>query len=458
MTLPNTEARKTRRILLGIYGAALLYFVLKLVYYALGVGGFPDSTAQVSYLIEMSRAPALIPDFANMPMYNVLSRDGLSWTMEAMPGVINYMGHPPLYYLLMSLTGAVRFLPEGTAAVDMLRLYAANIALSSAAVILAFRLGYRRLRGKSPVVHALFALAVTTLPELGYVGASVNNDNLAFFALVLFFTGVVRYDEDKQDLKTYLLIGIGFLLGSFSKLTMALIMIFMLVTILVMSIIRTKSLKLIANRYFLISLPCYGLFLAYELLIHRRFGGWQPSLALVAPEYYLTTVYYVAPENRVPMTFLQFVRSFAGGIGYSWSSLYGHNKAATAQMNNMQAGVIFWIPVAGTALAALLQLIRKQKADRYTIPVFAAFLLTMAYHLYSNWSGYLKSGYMGGAQARYYLPMIVPFALIFCERIPPMFRTKKAKTVGTVLAIILMILWLVGDAPRLLVILGLNPA
>lgn len=458
MTLPNTEARKTRRILLGIYGAALLYFVLKLVYYALGVGGFPDSTAQVSYLIEMSRAPALIPDFASMPMYNVLSRDGLSWTMEAMPGVINYMGHPPLYYLLMSLTGAVRFLSEGTAAVDMLRLYAANIALSSAAVILAFRLGYRRLRGKSPVVHALFALAVTTLPELGYVGASVNNDNLAFFALVLFFTGVVRYDGDKPDLKTYLLIGIGFLLGSFSKLTMALIMIFMLVTILVMSVIRTKSLKLIANRYFLISLPCYGLFLAYELLIHRRFGGWQPSLALVAPEYYLTTVYYVAPENRVPMTFLQFVRSFAGGIGYSWSSLYGHNKAATAQMNNMQAGVIFWIPVAGTALAALLQLIRKQKADRYTIPVFAAFLLTMAYHLYSNWSGYLKSGYMGGAQARYYLPMIVPFALIFCERIPPMFRTKKAKTVGTVLAIILMILWLVGDAPRLLVTLGLNPA
>lgn len=458
MTLPNTEARKTRRILLGIYGAALLYFVLKLIYFALGVGGFPDQSAQLSYIIDMSRAPTLIPDFAHMPMYNVTARNGMVLTMAAAPGVIDYLGHPPLYYLLVSLTGAVRFLQEGTAAVDLLRLYAANIVLSSAAVILAFRLGYRRLQEKSPVVHALFALAVTTLPELGYVGASVNNDNLAFLALVLFFTGVVRYDEDKQDLKTYLLIGLGFLLGSFSKLTMALIMIFMLVTILVMSVIRTKSLKLIANKYFLISLPCYGLFLAYELLIHRRFGGWQPSLALVAPEYYLTTSFYVAPENRVPVSFLQYARSFVGGIGYSWSSLYGHNKAVTAQMNNMQAGIIFWIPVAGTVVAALLQLIRKHKADRYTIPAFLAFLLTLAYHFYSNWSGYQKSGYMGGSQARYYLPLIVPFALIFCERIPPLFRTKKAKTVGTVLAIILMILWLVGDAPRLLVTLGLNPA
>ena len=67
MTLPNTESRKTRRILLWIYGAAFVYFVLKLLYYALFIGGTPDEGSHIGYLIELTKAPALIPDFASMP-------------------------------------------------------------------------------------------------------------------------------------------------------------------------------------------------------------------------------------------------------------------------------------------------------------------------------------------------------------------------------------------------------
>lgn len=457
MTTANTESRKARRILLWIYGAALLYFVLKMVYYVLCVGGFPDYEAQISYIIDMSRGPALIPDFAAMPMYAPVSTEGMVWTMAATPGAVNYLGHPPLYYLIMSFTGAVRFLSDGLVSVDMGRLYAANILLSSAALVLAFRLGYRRLRGRSPIVHAVFAMAVATLPELGYVGGSVNNDNLAFLGFVIFLTGVLRYDEGKQDVRAYLLIGVGFLLGGFAKLTMALIMLIMLVVILIISVIRTRSLKLIINPYFLVTLPFFGLFLAYELLVHRRFGGWQPSLALVAPEYYRTTNFFVAPENREMVSLFQYVTRFIGGIGYTWSSLYGHEAAVTEQMNNRLLGLLFWIPVGATVVAALVQCFRR-KADSYTIPVALAFLGTLAYHFYSGWSGYVKNGYLGGMQARYYLPLIVPFALIFCEAVPPLFRTEKAKRIGTILAAILIAGWLACDAPRLLLTLGWSPA
>ncbi len=453
--MSETTSRKTRRILVWIYGAALLYFVLKQLYYAVYVGGFPDQQVHLSYIIEMCRKPSLLPDFANMPVWYCARWDGLTEYMYRVEGAVNYLGHPPLYYLIVALTGPVRFLEDGGLALDYLRVSLVSIAMTSCGAVLAFRLGYKYLKSRSPFIHALFAAAVATLPELGYVGGGASNDNLAFLAFAIFFTGVMRYSrEDKPDLKTYLLIGTGFLLGSFSKMTMAMIMLVMLVVILVMSVIRTKRFGLIANKWFLATLPCYLLFLAYEIAVYRRYGGFQPSLAAIAPEFYKTSVFYVAPENRVPMTFLQYLVRFAGGIGHSWSSVYNDpGTDFSLRMHNGAFGVVYWIPAAAALAAAAVQLIRR-KADRYTIPAVAAFLGTMAYHIVSGWSGFLKSGYAGGAQARYYLPLIIPFAFIMCEFLPPLFRTEKAKKAGAVLAVLLILCQVAGDVPRVLLYIG----
>ena len=453
--MSETTSRKTRRILVWIYGAALLYFVLKQLYYAVYVGGFPDQQVHLSYIVEMCRNPSLLPDFANLPVWYGTSWDGLTLYLYKLDEAVNYLGHPPLYYLIVALTGPVRFLEDGGAALDYLRVSLVSIAMTSCGAVLVFRMGYRYLKSRSPFVHALFAAAAATLPELGYVGGGASNDNLAFLAFAVFFTGIMRYDrEDKTDLKTYLLLGTGFLLGSFSKMTMAMIKLVMLIVILVMSVIRTKSLKLITNRRFLITLPCYLLFLAYEIVIYRRYGGFQPSLAAIAPAFYETSVFYVAPENRVPMTFLQYLVRFAGGIGHSWSSIYNDpGSAFSLAVHNGVFGIVYWVPVAAALAAATVQLIRR-KADRYTIPAVLGFLGTMSYHVVSGWSGFLKSGYAGGAQARYYLPLMIAFAFIMCEAVPPLFRTEKAKKAGAVLAVILILCQIAGDVPRVLLYVG----
>lgn len=453
--MSETTSRKTQRILLWIYGAALLYFVLKQLYYAVYVGGFPDQRVHLSYIIEMCRNPSLLPDFANLPVWYGTSWNGLTQYLYRLEDAVNYLGHPPLYYLLVALTGPVRFLEDGGAALDYLRVSLVSIAMTSCGAVLAFRLGYKYLKSRSPFVHAVFAAAVATLPELGYVGGGASNDNLAFLAFAIFFTGVMRYhQEDRLDLKTYLLIGIGFLLGSFAKLTMAMIMLVMLVVILVMSVIRTKSLKLIANRWFLVTLPCYLLFLIYEIAVYRRYGSFQPSLAVIAPEAYRASVFFVDPENRVPMSFLQYLIRFAGSIGHSWSSIYNDpGSDFTRLMHNGVFGVVYWLPVAAALVAAAMQLIRR-RMDRYTVPAVLAFLGTMAYHIVSGWSGFLKSGYAGGAQARYYLPLIIPFAFIMCETVPPLFRTEKAKKTGAVLAVILILCQIAGDVPRAIIHVG----
>lgn len=451
MQTPVSLPRKTRRIILWIYGAALLYYVFKQVYYALFIEGFPDQIAQLSYAAHMARFPTLLPDFASMFMCRARAgADGLTVLTEV-SGQLNYLSHPSLYYLVMNAVCGVRVLPEGGVAMNLMALRGFNILLSTAAVTLAFYLGFTRLKNRSPLVHALYAFAIATLPMLAYIGASVNSDNLAFLSLVVFFAGLLRYQEDKVDLKTYLLIGIGFLVGGLSKITTALMCALALLAVLVMSVIRTRSLKLIWNKYFLITLPCYLLFLGYELYIHGRFGSWQPSLYNINPEYYYTTSYYVAPEKRVPMSFLQYIRHFVGGVGYTWSSLYSHIRKVTLIMNNAEWGSVYWISVALATLSAFVQLIRR-KADRITIPIVFSFLGTLACHFWSNWKGYPISGYLGAIQARYYLAMIVPVAYIMCDRIPPLF--EKRKTLGRILAALLLAGWFAGDVVRLLIQYG----
>ena len=51
----------------------------------------------------------------------------------------------------------------------------------------------------------------------------------------------------------------------------------------------------------------------------------------------------------------------------------------------------------------------------------------------------------------------LPFALIACRDLPPLLKTQRAKTAGAVLAVLLILCWLAGDAPRLLIAAGLNP-
>ena len=444
-------SRKNRRILLWIYGMALLYFVLKQVYFAVVVEGFPDQIAQLSYVANMARFPSLVPDFASMPYYHGAVKVGAATVLKPYASQINYLLHPSPYYLLMALIGDVHPLEDGLVSLNVMLLRTWNIVLSASALALAFYLGFTRLKKQPPLIHALYAFGIATLPMLSYIGASVNSDNLAFLALVVFFAGLLRYKEGREDLKTYLLIGVGFLVGSMSKLTTALICALILFAVLVMSIIRTKSLKLILNRNFLITLPCYLLFLAYELIVRKRFGAWQPSLYNIDPEYFYRTIFYVKPENRIPMNLYQYFRHFVGGVGYTWSSLYSHNREVTAIMNNYHWGLIYWVPVGLMFFAALRQCVRRT-FDRLTLPVAFSFAGTLAYHFYSNWKGYPVSGYLGGVQARYYLPMIIPIVYIMCDQIPPLFERRKK--LGAVLGVLLLLGWLAGDALRLLFLYG----
>ena len=448
METHGVDPRKAGRSLLWIYGAALLYFVLKQCCCLAFLRGFADEGSHISYVLNMARFPSLLPDFRVMTFYNDAGmQEGLT-LYRVYEGTISNMTHPPLYYLLMAFLGGVRILPDGLCAVDVTRLRVLNMALSASAVLLAYYLGYTRIKSRSPLTHALYAFAIATLPMLAYLGTSVNNDNLAFLALVIFFAGLLRYEEDRLDWRTYTLIGLGFLVGGMAKLTTALMCLLMLGTILVLDIIRTKSLRLVMNRAFLIVLPCILLFLAYEIWVRRTYGSWQPSLYNLDPEYFYKTEFYTPPEKRLPLTLGMYVRRFAEGMGHTWSSFYGESPTLNGQMHNGVFGIVYWIPVLLTVFAAICGLVRKNR-DRLALPVTVGFLGAMAYHFYSNWSGYPISGYLGACQARYYLAMIVPLAYIMCTRIPPLFERRK--TIARVLAVLLIAAWIAGDGMKLLI-------
>ena len=70
METHRVDPRKAGRTLLWIYGAALLYFVLKQCCCLAFLEGFADQGSHLSYVINMARFPSLLPDFRSMTLYN----------------------------------------------------------------------------------------------------------------------------------------------------------------------------------------------------------------------------------------------------------------------------------------------------------------------------------------------------------------------------------------------------
>ncbi|MBQ6722863.1 MAG: hypothetical protein IJQ88_11930, partial [Clostridia bacterium] len=79
METHGADPRKAGRSLLWIYGAALLYFVLKQCCCLAFLRGFADEGNHISYVLNMARFPSLLPDFRAMTFYNDAGmQDGLT--------------------------------------------------------------------------------------------------------------------------------------------------------------------------------------------------------------------------------------------------------------------------------------------------------------------------------------------------------------------------------------------
>ena len=126
-----------------------------------------DELQHLSFIHALRDAPTLFPHYG---AYHVLSEDLRGWTDG-----INYIAHPPLYYLLLA--------PFGD---HVILLRAMNLAMALAGLALCAGAGVRLLATEGQRVVYLLVLMLFSKPAL--IAGMINNDNL-----VLLETGVLLH-------------------------------------------------------------------------------------------------------------------------------------------------------------------------------------------------------------------------------------------------------------------------
>ncbi len=395
---------KEKKIAIVIYMLLFIYFLVQMNYYADNVERFPDEGSHIAYVTYLELSDSIIPDFYNMPQGITNADDG---TISSYG--ISYLGHPPLYYNILNLfTNITGDGVYNHSDVDSLRTTSQGIACIG--LLLAFGYGFVKLNKNA--LHLLFGTLMISVPMLSYTAAGVNNDTLAFTGMVIFFIALERLVVKREGWFTYFLFAMAVAIVMLTKLTAAIILVVTCLAVFIYIMLKEKSIRLLWNKYFLVTIPIYLMVLVYYLYIYSLFGSFQPTLQAIDYEYFMTTTYYIDESLRVHMEFGQYMSYYTGKFLQTWSSIASHVSLLKegSYINVDQIGLMSILVV------PLLGFLTRNKTPQIKIMLvsYVVTITTMCYQALSNYSSFLERGYLGGYQSRYYLCVLIAFVFIIC--------------------------------------------
>lgn len=411
----GVKAKGRKQFILFTYFIIFVYTISISVFYAQNIpDSSPDETSHISYVYYLNDTKEIIPHYEEMGTF---SHYILKWSTVPnyvySPEAVNYLCHPPLYYHLMRMAGG--FTPTidpKVITIDKMRLRYFSLGISAIGLILILYIGYSRINRNKPWLHLLYATTATSIPMLGFELCAVTNDALTLTTSALCILGLIRFCEKKRNIPTYILIAAGITTSLLTKLTAAMLCIFMALIVLFVTMIKERSILKSLNKEFLVSIPVYAIAIIYYLLVYQRYGNFRPSLeAISSPEYFKSTIYYVAEADRVSYTLGEYLSYYFERFFLSWSGIEAiirFLKTYTYSLSAIPFELLWVLP-----LLLFVPLINK-KAGSLSLPLIAGYLsciITFAYQLKSAYGTYLTRGYRGGFASRYYLTFLPIFAL-----------------------------------------------
>lgn len=399
-----------------IYLLAFLFFGFKMLFYSEYVGRFPDENAHVSYIAYLEKSHKIIPDFKNMTILQETKSIDSTTSEYTFVNALNYLGHPPLYYQIMRLSGAVN-INNDSVIVNIVRLRHFNMLLSLLAIILILYIGYTRI-GKNPLLHCLYAVIVISVPMLSYDSAGINNDNLAFVGLSVFIFGLLRFSEKNRNFLTYFIISLGVFISFMSKLTTGIVVFISLFLYIALLIIKEKNLWFLICKKALITLPIYIFTIMYYIIVYFQIGTMMPTYKVLDPEGYYASIFYVAVENRIHMDFGEYILYFGKNFLRTWTGIASHvsliKQDSFFSINNIGLLALLIIPV--ILIFQIKKSIKRSSTVLVLISVYLAIVLSIMIQCLRAYGEFTNvSGYLGGFQSRYYLCGISVIALAIVE-------------------------------------------
>lgn len=398
-------------VVLCIYFLSLLFFSWKSFFYMTQIEDFPDENIHVAYIMQQKEDKNFLPDFFSMRQFSpgTASPDARYVKYNASERT-NYLGHPPIYYNILALAGD-SYIEDGAYYVNITQFRLLSFSIALAAQILVFYLGYSRLK-KEPFLHLLYAVICIGIPMHSYISAGVNNDTLSFLGVAVFAWGALRFCESKKNYSTFFLIASGIGIACMAKLTAGVLVLFATVLFLLIYLFFTRDFKVFVSKAFLFTLPVYALVAAYFIWVYLTVGAFQPTYKVINPEQFLISEFYVPVEQRMSMTFVEYIGYFIEYFFGTWIGIASHGIATRMDANLSVLPMIWILPAAG-----FLYMRKKKIRDQiFFFSMYVSALFWVGMQLMSAYRGFSEtSGYMGGFQSRYYLCASFGFAFLIAR-------------------------------------------
>lgn len=385
-----------------LYIFTFVFAIAQIVYYFRWVGDAPDELAHLSYVAYLLDKKCLIPDFNNMHIYDFANN-----LATELPGTVNYLGHPPLYYWLLAIIQLI--IDPHHINVTLLRF--SSIGFGIIALSIFFMLGYKYLETKKPLVHLTYLIGATSVPFFLYSFCGLNNDIFSLLGVAISFWGITRFEKDKQNIFTYLLLSLGIFVTVLSKITAGLVLIIAYLIYIVWKCIQEKSLHIVLNKNMLISVPFILLGCMYFFFIYSKFGSFQPHVPIDDMK---NLTFYVDYSERSVITFGQYIQYYATQFLQTWSQINSHvSIPKSSSLLGLDRIVYYLIPLSPIILFNKSN--AKVLCRKFVIAIFVGIIIAIVAQFLSAWGSYLGRGYMGGFQSRYYLCWIPVLAFGFSQ-------------------------------------------
>jgi 4-amino-4-deoxy-L-arabinose transferase-like glycosyltransferase len=335
----------------------------------------------------------------------------------------NYLSHPSLYYLSL---GIIFNITGDNPAHEIALLRSANVILSASAITLLFLLGTRLF--KTPLTHLVYAAAISMLPKMAIVGGIINNDNLALFGAACAFLGTQRFLEDRITPGTAILTGSGFALAALAKLTAGLSIGLMVMFAHASQFRRFQA----TNRKGLLYLSIISVFVL---------AGVFPYLVnyiTIGKPIYINDAAYALPylEYQLTLNTGEFIQHFFRRLVEKW---------AAYEPSNFFQILSFFIVLLLALTGTLRCLSHKRQSQPLRLLItcsLAATLIMLVIHIHHLHDMYFKTGHLGGATVRYYIPVWPAIAMAAASGL----EIIPGERVRSYLAMLLLVLLLSSTA------------
>lgn len=318
--------------------------------------------------------------------------------------------HPPAYYALMATarTAVTALTPADlwTADREMLLLRVFNVLLMTGVPYLCWATT-RQLRWP-PSVGVLAALVPLAIPQLAFIGSTVNNDNLVIPAAALVFLAGARVLNGPLDRTTAALLGGSTALALLTKGTAVVLIPFVVVVCIVAwrrggierrAAVGTLCAGALGGIFYLRNLVLHGQpFASMEMLTARRSG---------------------------PIQIGAFIESIAERTAESFWGKFGW---LTVPMPVMWTYLLSLLLVVVLVVAAVRSAAPRLRVMLMTVPI------ALGLYAINAFSAYNRTGLFPGQQGRYMFICIVPLSLgvaAFCWD-----RTQGARRVMLALVVV----------------------